>query len=339
MIDLARAPSQATAGQSALQCVARECGFTLIELLAVMSVLTVLMGLGIGFMTRRASPIEQATAVLRDQVRLAAVTAKSRLAPTEVLLIRTDGRAQLRVRGLEPIAAWHCEPGERQFNEQVRGDVSGDHVPGRFGMALRPDPDARLAVLRVPTLDRPAWDLHDGFLLRLDLRLDQRHACTVAQLGRAFTLVLDDDGTPEVRLALAAGKQQGRTCTAKGASPLPLRRWTTLDVVCDGRVLELMIDGRSVASVAAEGAPFQRESDTFEVSPGQAKVPGLVDEIQLWAYVLGEPVDVPIGTEMKGLDDGLRFSPMGEPETVTEVTLVNGEQTERYRVAPGGVLQ
>lgn len=316
-------------------------GFTLIELLAVMSVVTVLMGLGIGFMLRRGSPIEQATAAVRDQVRLAAVTAKSRMAPTEVLLHRHDGgRSQLQVRGLEPVAAWHCEPGERQINDQVRGDVSGTHVPGRFGMALRPDPDARFAVLRVPTQGSTSWDLGDGFLLRLDLRLEERRACTVAQLGRGFSLSLDDEGTPEVRLALAAGRQQqGATRTAKGSVPLPLHRWATLDVVFDGRVLELAVDGRPAASVRAEGVLFQRDADVFEVSPGQGAVPGLVDEIQLWAYVLAEPVELPNGTVIEGLEDGLRFTPTGETESPCTLRLVSGEQTERFTVAPGGVLQ
>ncbi|MEZ5962742.1 MAG: LamG-like jellyroll fold domain-containing protein [Planctomycetota bacterium] len=320
----------------------RAAGFTLIELLAVMSIVTVLMGLGIGFMLRRGSPIEQATAIVRDQVRLAAVTAKSRLAPTEVLVERPEGgRVQLRVRGLEPLAAWHCEPGEQQMNEQVRGDVTGRYVPGRFGMALQPEDDARLTVLRVPTMGRPAWDLRDGFLLRLDLHLEERAACTVAQLGRAFTLSLDDDGTPEVRLALAGGssKTQGPTRSVKARAPLPLRRWTTLDVVFDGKSLELDVDGRQVGAVPAPGAPFQREGDVFEVSPGQARVAGSIDEIQLFAYVLAEPVDLPLGTELEGLDEGLRFAPTGEPEAACEVVLKNGEQTERHHVAPGGVLQ
>lgn len=328
------------AGAVRAEAGAAAAGFTLIELLAVMSIVTVLMGLGIGFMLRRGSPMEQATAILRDQVRLASVTAKSRLAPTEVMLQRLEGaRLQLRVRGLEPIAAWHCEPGEQQMNEQVRGDVSGTFVPGRFGMALRPEAEKRLSGLRVPTVGRPAWDLRDGFLLRLDLRLDQRAACTVAQLGRAFTLALDGDGTPEVRLALASGKQQGAVRTARSQTPLPLSRWSTLDVVYDGRALELRIDGRQVAAVTASGKPFQRESDVFEVSAGQAPVPGLVDEIQLWAYVLAEPVDMPLGIELEGFDDGVRFAPTGEPEASCEVTLKSGEQSERFHVAPGGVLQ
>jgi len=314
-------------------------GFTLIELLAVMSIVTVLMGLGIGFMLRRGSPLEQATAVLRDQVRLAAVTAKSRQAPTEVRLLTADGRQQLRVRGLEPVAAWHCEPGERPLDEQVRGTVVGEHVPGRFGMALRQGDDPRVGILRVPTLGRSVWDLGDGFLLRLDLRLDERRGCTVAQLARAFVLELDDDGTPEVRVTLASGKQQGATRKAKAQVPLPLRTWTTVDVVFDGSSLELWNDGRQVAATDAAGSPFQRESDAFEVSPGQAAVPGLVDEIQLWAYVLADPVDLPPGTELKGLDAGVRFAPTGEPEHPCEVSLVSGEQTERYLIAPGGVLQ
>jgi prepilin-type N-terminal cleavage/methylation domain-containing protein len=319
---------------------AAACGFTLVELLAVLSILTVLMGLGVGFLLRRGSPMEQAVAVLRDQVRLAAVSAKSRGAPTEVLVLRHEGdRLQLRVRGLEPVAAWHCERGEQPFHEHARGDVRGTHEPGRFGMALRPDLEQNASALRVPTRGHAIWDLADGFLLRLDLRLDERAPCTLVQLGRAFGLTLDADGTPEVRLALAAGRQQGGARTVRATAPLPARRWVTIDVVHDGSTLQLVVDGRVVGETEARGAPFQRDGDMFEVSPGQAPVPGLVDEIQMWAYTLAEPVDMPPGTTLLGLDAGLRFLPTGEPESVCEVTLKTGEQSERHRVAPGGVLQ
>jgi prepilin-type N-terminal cleavage/methylation domain-containing protein len=315
-------------------------GFTLVELLAVLSVLTVLMGVGVGFMLRKGSPMEQTVAIVRDQVRLAAVSAKSRSAPTEVLLVKGDGdRVQLRVRGLEPIAAWHCEPGERPFHEQVRGDILGSHASGRFGMALRPDLEARTALMRVPTAGRPMWDLRDGFLLRLDVRLDARAACTLAQLGRAFVLSLDGDATPEVKVALRSGATQGPVKSVRARAVLALRRWVTIDVIHDGSTLELVVDGRSMGQVEARGAPFQRDGDFFEVSPANSGVPGLLDEIQLWAYALAEPVDLPAGTALEGFDGGVRFLPTGEPEAVCEVTIKAGEQTERYRIAPGGVLQ
>jgi prepilin-type N-terminal cleavage/methylation domain-containing protein len=307
-------------------------GFTLIELLAVMSILTVLMGLGIGFMLRRGSPLEQTMAM---------VTAKSRAAPTEVLVVKPDeGRTQLRVRGLEPVGAWHLEPGETQLNEQVRGDVHGDPAPGRFGVALRAKPDGKLPVLRVATLGRPMWDLQEGFLLRIDLYLDERRGATVAQLGRAFTLSLDAEATPELRLVLAApGGQQGQSKTLKARHPLPMRRWVTLDVVHDGSEVRLVVDGRVVAADQARGAPLQREVDTFEVSLGQAPVPGLVDEIQLWAYLLGEPVELPVDVTVTGLDQGLRFLPTGETEHPSLISIKSGDLTETRRIAPGGVLQ
>ena len=156
------------------------------------------------------------------------------------------------------------------------------------------------------------------------------------------TLELRDvtgDGAPEVRLALGDATKQGPVRTVRSPSPLPLRRWVTLDVVHDGTALHLAVDGRVVGQVDALGGPLQRDGDVFEVSPGNAALSGLVDEIQLWAYQLADPVDLPSGAEITGLEGGLRFLPTGEPETVCEVTLKTGEQTERHRVAPGGVLQ
>jgi hypothetical protein len=299
------------------------------------------MGIGVGFLTRRGTPMERATAILRDQVRFAAVSAKSRGAPTELLVASSAGGAPaLRVRGLEPVGTWHCERGERQAAAAARGEVRGQHEPGRFGDALRFDPATRSAILRVPTNGRPLWDLADGFLLRVDVKLDERAGATVAQLGRAFTLALAGDAAPELRLVLAgAGGQQGSVKTLAGPRPLPLRRWVTLEAVHDGSRLTLLVDGAVAASSDAPGSPFQRDSDAFEVSPPAAPVPGLVDEVQLWAYTLADAVEMPLGTSLPGAPASLRFLPAGAPLEPYVLSIATEDQTAHFVVAPGGVLQ
>src|SRR5690606_19466359 len=204
-----------------------------------------------------------------------------------------------------------------------------------------PEEGTQVAGLRVATRGRPMWQLDEGFLLRVDVRLDERAPATIVQLGRAFALGLDADGVPEARLTLrgSSAEQAGAVKTAVAAAPLPVRRWVTLDVVHDGKTLQVVVDGRVAAAVEARGAPFQRDGDMFELSPGHAPVRGLVDEVQLFAYTSAEPVDLPQGTRVQGLERGLRFLPTGEPEPPCEVVLTSGEQTERHRVAPGGVLQ
>ncbi len=326
-------------------------GFTLIELMAVLAILSVLMGLGVGFLTRRGSSMDLATAIVRDQVRFAAVSAKTRGAPTELLVVGgAEGAAPaLRVRGLEPVGTWHAERGERQVQDALRGEVRGTYEPGRFGDALRFDPGTRSAILRVPTQGRPVWTLTDGFLLRLDLRLEEREGATVAQLGRAFTLAIDGEGHAELRLALSSSGQagsgqrgatgQGNVKTLRTARTLPLLKWLTLEVVHDGQHVALVVDGEEAARTAAEGAPFQRADDWFEISPPAAPIAGLVDEIQLWAYTLADAVDLPIGVSLADTPMSMRFLPGGAPLEPYVVTLKTDDQVEAFVVTPGGVLQ
>lgn len=322
---------------------AAAAGFTLIELMAVLAILSVLMGLGVGFLTRRGSNMDLATAIVRDQVRFASVSAKSRGAPTELLVVGgEDGAApSLRVRGLEPVGTWHAERDERQVHEALRGEVRGTYEPGRFGSALRFDPGTRSAILRVPTQGRSLWTLADGFLLRLDLKLDERVGATVVQLGRTFTLTIDAEGHPELRLALTGqqGASQGNVKILRGARILPLFEWLTLEVVHDGQHVSLLVDGVEAARSEAVGAPFQRESDSFEVSPPAAPVAGLVDEIQLWAYTLADPVDLPLGVALPDTPTSMRFLAGGSPLEPYVITLQIADQTEAFVVTPGGVLQ
>lgn len=322
-------------------------GFTLIELMAVLAILSVLMGLGVGFLTRRGSNMDLATAIVRDQVRFASVSAKSRGAPTELLVVggEDDAAPSLRVRGLEPVGTWHAERDERQVHEALRGEVRGTYEPGRFGSALRFDPGTRSAILRVPTQGRSLWSLADGFLLRLDLKLDERGGATVVQLGRTFTLAIDAEGHPELRLALTGartgqqGASQGNVKSLRGARILPLDVWLTLEVVHDGEYVSLLVDGVETARSDAPGAPFQRESDSFEVSPPAAPVAGLVDEIQLWAYTLADPVDLPLGVTLSNTPTSMRFLAGGAPLEPYVITLQIADQTEAFVVTPGGVLQ
>ena len=73
-------------------------GFTILELMVVMGVLSVLFGLSFGFLQGAANDLELAEAVLRDQLRIAALTSRSRHLPTEVWVESGDDRRPTRLR-------------------------------------------------------------------------------------------------------------------------------------------------------------------------------------------------------------------------------------------------
>lgn len=317
-------------------------GFTLLELLTVIALITVLMGFGIGFMQRGSNDLSVALAVVRDQMRLAANTAKSEGQPTEVY-IGTDGEGgpvRMHVRVLTPIGFWHFEPGERWINSALRPQLTGGEDPrGRFGFARRPDPGSRSSMLTVAA-DQDLFYIDQGFALRVELKLDDRREMEIARLGRAFELRLDDDLVPSGRITLTdSGQRPGAVVNVEGRLPLRLGEWVTLELVHDGRRLALVVDGQEQARASAAGQPFQQPTDVFEVSLGSAPVRGLVDELQLLAYERSEEQALPDEVQLIGLQGPVRFGRRGELLAPAWFALVRGDETEGRFVAPGGVLR
>ncbi|MBM4061270.1 MAG: prepilin-type N-terminal cleavage/methylation domain-containing protein, partial [Planctomycetes bacterium] len=181
-------------------------GFTLIELLVVSTVLAVLLGLSVGFLGRT-DPDGVAASVLAGELRAAQLTARAEGLPTEVLVLPgADGAvATVQSRVLQPVVAFHFEPGSAALDDSLRPTLGGEGVPaGRFGHARRNRPGERTPLLRWAAPPEVA-DLGEGGALRVDLRLDARGSCVVLRLGGAVDLQLDDSGRPRARLRLSGG--------------------------------------------------------------------------------------------------------------------------------------
>ena len=274
---------------------ARARGFTLLELLVVIGVISVLAGLSVAYLGRT-DPRAIADATIGGELRAAQMTARAEGVPTEVLLRPgTDGQpATVQARLLDAVAAFRLEPDEPVSDEAMRADVLGEDVPsGRFGHARRPAADGKSTLLRwevTPDL----LDLRDGFVVRLDLRLERRAAATVLRLPPTLELALDADNRPRARLRLR-GEGGGSVMAAVSSDQeLPLDRWCTLELGADGRSAWLSLDGRELARSAAAGTPQQEDRAAFEVSPADGPVPGAVDEIRWWRYVLAPPQTLPV---------------------------------------------
>lgn len=291
-------------------------GFTLLELLVVMGVLSVLLGLSIGYLGRT-DPERVANATLDGELRAAQLTARAEGVPTEVLLRPgVDGQAAtVQARLLRPVATFHLEPGEPVEDEVMRPVVTGEDVPaGRFGHARRPAEDGKSALLRWPA-PPSVLDLRDGFVVRLDVRLERRAAATLLRLPPAVELTLDADGKPRARVRLRGlgGDAAGNVLAAvAGDLPLPLARWCTLDVGCDGRTAWITLDGRVLGVAAAAGVPQQEPDSVFEVAPGASGFVGCVDEVRWFVYAFGAPQYLPPQVQ---LEQPLRFAfdARGEP--------------------------
>lgn len=260
-------------------------GFTLLELLVVIGVLSVLTGLSLGFLGRT-SPESVAASILAGETRAAQMTARSEGVPTEVWVRRgQDGEpGTVQARLLQAVASFHFEPNEAVLDDSLRAVLAGDIVPnGRFGAARKPRDGERSPLLRW-ALEPARVDLRDGFVVRLDVWLDHRGSATLVRLGPAVEFTLDDEARPRARLRVRGATGETQLVSLASELALPLRTWCTLDIAGDGRAAWIVHDGREVARTAADGVLQQDPGIALEVSPAEAAVPGLVDEVRVFVY-------------------------------------------------------
>jgi prepilin-type N-terminal cleavage/methylation domain-containing protein len=275
---------------------AAAAGFTLIELLTVIGVISVIAGLSIGYLGRT-DPYRVADATIGAEVRAAQMTARAEGVPTEVLLLPGEDAqpSTVQARLLQPVAAFHFEPNEPVLDDVFRATIQGDDVPGgRFGHARRAPEQGKGTLLRWQVTPN-VLDLREGYVVRLDLKLEQRSAATVLRLPPALELVLDGDSRPRARLRLhGKGGEGSMLATVASDLALPLDRWVTLEVGCDGRIAWLALDGRRLGETVADGTPQQERDAMFEVAPADGPVMGVVDEVRWFVYVFSPAQTLPI---------------------------------------------
>lgn len=318
-------------------------GFTLLELIAVMGVLAVLFGLGIGMLQRGDTDRGEALSAIRGELRSAALTARRRGQPTEVVIAPGEdggpGRAHARL--LESVAVWHLEPGDRYVSADFVPSLAGEPVvSGRFGQARRNVPGEKAPLFHIAAFG-PPWDLSAGFVFRVDLNLETAEETIVARLGDSLELRIGGDLRPRARMVQrGVGTRRGVTAVVDGVRSAPLRSWFTLELFHDGEALVLSIDDREVGRASAPQPLYQQESDVLEISPGDAPVPGVVDEIQLWAYQWSPPQSLPLSVEVPERYR-LRFDRRGQVIGADgfELRFAEDEGPTRFTVTAGGVVR
>ncbi len=314
-------------------------GFTLVELMVVLGLISVIVGFGVGFLQRGANDLTLAQAALRDQFRVASVTARTRGLPTEVASYRDQGTGGtvLRARTLTPIGLWHLEPDESVPTALVPR-LGGTPAPGRFGAGIATTGDSGGAAFAVRA--GSLFDIEHGFAFRVDVRPDRESQATVARMGQAFQLEWDGAMVPGGRVTIAAGTNRaGPVLRVTGRRPVPLHQWSTLELVHDGRRLTLLRDGVEEGQVECVGVPFQTTEDHLELSPPETPMHGVVDEVQLLAYTLGEPVRLPSAVELRGLPASIPFDRLGMPMVGAQIRMRLDDVEQIGELKPGGILR
>lgn len=331
-------------GTRAVPCgTANAAGFTLLEMLVVMALIGVLMGMGVGFLRRTGDDFEVALAAIRAEARAAQLTARTRHLPAEVVLDPgQDGPGSVRARILEPVGHWHMEEDPRDDESAgVPSEVRGTVEPGRFGMARRSEESSRSALLTVRAGSLPVFDLRDGFAIRIDLKLDAVEEAVVARLGEGFVdLRLDAELRPVAKIVgTEGGGKSAGSVTLSGTRGLSLHAWHTLELVHDRSELRLLLDGREIGRETARLPVLQTAADVFEVSPADAPVQGLVDEVLVLAYTLSPPQPMPVGLQLAAEPFVVRFDADGDLEGPAGFRMTIEDDTRTYRFGPGGVIE
>lgn len=319
-----------------------DAGLTLLELLVTAGILSLLMGLGVGYL-RRSDGLPEAKSAIVGLLRMAALDARTRGLPTEVRLVPGQDGAPpvVLARGLDPVVLVTFESGQRFLDASLEPAFGGEEfAQGRIGKARTPKDGDKRACVRL-SLGRGEVDFREGFAFRLDVRLLERKAGSLLRLGNAVTVQLDDSGRPSARLAVEAEDGRGAGASnLQSQSAMPAGRWCTFELGADGDRAWIAIDGRTVAEQNLRQRLRQQKEDALEVLPGEDAVPAAVDELQVFAYAQPERAMLSDGVALKAAVR-IAFDTQGEPVAPPEISLVMASdgRTEVLRVGPGGVLQ
>lgn len=316
-------------------------GFTLLELLVVMGLVGVLAGIGIGFLSRTGSDVEVGLAMVRDQVRVAALTARTRRLPTTVMLEPGEDGAPswVQARVLLPVAQWSMEERERGDSRLIPNIIGGDLEPGRFGMARRAVESGPLLQLETKEIRDTLFDLRDGFALSLDVKLDERRAMTLARLDVNLVLSVDDNLFPEAKVVVADGDRAGGSELLRSEVPIRLHQWSTVTLAHDGHKLTLLVDDREGARRPLQGSLYQTDNDLFVVSPPDAPILGLVDEVRMLAYEFTERQVMPAAVELSTRTKLIEFGRDGRLLAPAKFSLAFGDEGGDFEIDPGGIIQ
>ncbi len=320
----------------------REAGLTLLELLVVAGILSVLMGLGVGFL-RRSDGLPEAKSAIVGMLRMAALDARTRALPTEVLLEpgQDGGLSTVRARALDPLFVVTFDPGQRQLDSRLSPVLGGEDVlDGRIGHARMTKEGDQSSALRLQLGEQQA-NLSDGFALRVDVRLSSRGSGTLLRLGSAVTVRLDELGRPQARIATEDGEGRGGAAiTLASKQGLPTGRWCTFEIAADGSRAWIAIDGRVTAEQTQRERVRQQKDDVLEALPGGETLACAIDELQLFAYAIADAQRLPEGAVLSK-SVRIAFDAQGEPIAPPDIELkmMSDGRLETLRVGPGGVLQ
>ena len=325
-----------------LEPTATQAGLTLLELLVTAGLLSLLMGLGVGFM-RRSDGLPEARSAIVGQLRMAALDARTRGLPTEVVFEPGVDGALSRVwaKALDPVALVTFDPGQRHLDADMLPVLGGQEAAqGRIGRGRTVAEGDVSPALRMQ-MSRQRVDFRDGFAFRIDVLLQDRAPGTLLRLGNCLVVALDDEGRPTARFATEGDEGRGGPAVnLAAAGGLPFLRWSSLEIAGDGETAWIAVDGAVLAERPMKERLRQDKGDVLECLPAQEPAPCTIDEVQVFAYFQSPPQPLPDGVQVEKAAR-VRFDVRGEPVSPPDILLrmQSDGRLETLRIGEGGVLR
>jgi len=299
--------------------VGRRAAFTLVELLLVMALIAMILGIGLGALSRLQLGDRVAVAMVQDALRSAQNFAVGRAAPARVRLDVKTGT--IRSEGMQVVGTWHFEELPIRGAFELEGAMLGGRLvdDGFQGHGLSFVGEPSRSKVEIPVQDDTAWNLRDGFALRVALRphaggtsRDGHAGGAVLQLGESAGLETTAHGAVRAWIAAEVADEHGELCRG-GKIPvetLPLAlfdgRWSVVEVQYDRRKLRLSVDGVLAAEVE-EIAPVWKLDGPLVISPATQPWPGTIDSLVVSCVAARDEFHLPAG---------VAFAPGTPPEIV-----------------------
>ncbi|MBI1852647.1 MAG: prepilin-type N-terminal cleavage/methylation domain-containing protein [Planctomycetes bacterium] len=275
----------------------RAHGFTLLEMLVVLSIISMLMGLGVGVYLRITANLTPSLAIgrIKTLLRQARNTALREASPS---VVTVDVKEQtVLATASRTVAYWHCEDGEGAFGRNL-SPVRGAFVAGgRIGNALKIEEGGYADAGTGPELD-----VREGLSIEAYVKPDSVRAQTIARKGEAYVFGITGDGYLTAHLSLAGGSRE-ELVAEKGA--IPDDRWSRVGVLYNRVVLALYVDGREVARKEVTRRLEPEPTATFTIGAKSGTFVGLVDEVRVREILASEAVHMPQELQLVGGGDSI----------------------------------
>lgn len=293
-------------------------GFTLLELMTVLGIIAILMGMGIGVLSRLNFAKYGAAGTVARLIRTARESAVASGLP--VTVVCDAGENRLYDLSVRTVGLWHFEEADGDATRgafQLDARLNGARLesPGRIGAALSCGAPGDHA--EVSLGEHPSWGLTSGLSVEADVEPAREHTATVAMRGKQFRLVVTADGAVEARVALAAGPLErdaaaGEAIAKTPPGLVPPGRWTRVGFIYDRLALTVLVDGLPRATRAA-GEHVKRDASPLVISSRTETFLGKIDELKVGAVSsgAGEPLPKDVALALPFPRVALRFTGEG----------------------------